>query len=104
VNGIYVDKVEGFAPKSGKTNAGKPGSAKLKGFTRNTISFNAKSAGKAVITVMNTDGAEVATVVVENAQLGFNSVSWKGEKVPSGRYMVSIEHNGSVSGKNAVLK
>ena len=104
VNGIYVDKADGFAPKSGKTNAGKPGSAKLKGFTRNTISFNAKSAGKAVITVMNTDGAEVATVVVENAQPGFNSVAWNGEKVPSGRYMVSIEHNGSVSGKNAVLK
>jgi flagellar hook assembly protein FlgD len=82
----------------------KPGSAKLKGFSRNSISFNLKSAGTATVTVMNTDGAVVATVVAENAQPGFNSVSWNGEKVPSGRYMVSIEHNGSVSGKNAVLK
>ena len=50
------------------------------------------------------DGAEVAKLVVENGQPGFNSVPWNGDKVPSGRYMVSIEHNGTVSGKNTVLK
>ncbi len=104
VNGIYVDKAEGFAPRPTNPNVVKSGSAKLKGFSRNAISFDLKSAGTATVTVMNTDGAVVATVVAENAQPGFNSVSWNGEKVPSGRYMVSIEHNGSVSGKNAVLK
>jgi hypothetical protein len=103
VNGIYVDKVDEFAPKPGKANT-KSGSAKLKGLSRNAISFSLKSAGTAVITVMNTDGAVVATVVAENAQPGFNSVPWNAESVPSGRYTVSIEHNGSVSGANAVLK
>ena len=31
-------------------------------------------------------------------------VCWNGENIPSGRYLVRIDHNGSVSGKNAVLK
>lgn len=105
INGIYVDKVDAFAPKAAdKSKANKPGSAKLKGFTRNAISFDLKSAGTAIVTVMNTDGAVVSTVVAENAQPGFNSVTWNAENVPSGRYMVTIEHNGTVSGKNAVLK
>ena len=102
VNGIYVDKAAEFAPKAGKQV--KPGTAKLKGFSRSTISFTLKSAGAVTITVMNTDGAEVARVAEKNAKLGYNSVSWNGDNIPSGRYMVSIEHNGAVSGKNAVLK
>ncbi len=105
INGIYVDKADAFAPKAAdKSKANKPGSAKLKGFTRNAISFDLKSTGTAIVTVMNTDGAVVSTVVAENAQPGFNSVTWNAENVPSGRYMVTIEHNGTVSGKNAVLK
>lgn len=104
VNGIYVDKAEGIAPRPTNPNVAKPGSAKLKGFTRNAISFEAKSAGVATITVMNTDGAVVATMTSESVKPGFNSVSWNAKNVPSGRYMVTIEHNGSVSGKNAVLK
>lgn len=105
INGIYVDKVDEFAPKAGKTVANaKPGSAKLKGFSRNAISFDLKSAGTASITVMNTDGGVVATVVAENAKPGFNSVSWNADNIPSGRYTVTIEHNGTISGKNALLK
>lgn len=105
INGIYVDKADAFAPKAAdKSKTNKTGSAKLKGFTRNAISFDLKSAGTAIVTVMNTDGAVVSTVVAENAQPGFNSVTWNAENVPSGRYMVTIEHNGTVSGKNAVLK
>ena len=104
VNGIYVDKVDEFAPKAKKNNANKPGSAKFKGLSRNAVAFSLNAAGKANITIMNADGAVVATVVAENAQPGFNSVSWDGDKVPSGRYTVSIEHNGTVSGANTVLK
>ena len=105
INGIYVDKADAFAPKAAdKSKTNKTGSAKLKGFTRNAISFDLKSAGTAIVTVMNTDGAVVSTVVAENAQPGLNSVTWNAENVPSGRYMVTIEHNGTVSGKNAVLK
>ena len=53
---------------------------------------------------MDADGAVVATLVSENARPGYNSLKWNSENVPSGRYMVTIEHNGSISGKNVVLK
>jgi hypothetical protein len=46
----------------------------------------------------------VATLVSENVRPGYNYLKWNSENVPSGRYMVTIEHNGSVSGKNVVLK
>ena len=104
MNGIYVERVNEFAP-SPKMNSGvKPASAKLKGFTRKAISFDLKSAGTAIVTILNSDGAEVATLRAENAQPGFNTLRWNGENIPSGRYLVRIDHNGSVSGKNAVLK
>ena len=104
VNGIYVDKVDEFAPKAKKNSANKSGSAKFKGLSRNAIAFTLTSAGKASVTIMDADGAVLTTVVAESAQPGFNSVPWNGDKVPSGRYTVSIEHNGTVSGANTVLK
>lgn len=103
LNGIYVERADEFAPKASK-QLNKPASSSLKGFNRKTVSFNLSSAGNAVITILNSDGAEVATLRADNAQPGFNTLRWNGENVPSGRYLVRIDHNGSVSGKNAVLK
>ena len=103
LNGIYVERADEFAPKASK-NVNKPASAMLKGFSRKAVSFDAKSAGTAIVTILNSDGAEVATLRADNAQPGFNTVRWNGENVPSGRYLVRIDLNGSVSGKNAVLK
>ena len=103
LNGIYVERANEFAPKASK-QLNKPASSSLKGFNRKSISFNLSSAGNAVITILNSDGAEVATLHADNAQPGFNTLRWNGENVPSGRYLVRIDHNGSVSGKNAVLK
>ena len=103
LNGIYVERANEFAPKASK-QLNKPASSSLKGFNRKSISFNLSSAGNAVITILNSDGAEVATLRADNAQPGFNTLRWNGENVPSGRYLVRIDHNGSVSGKNAVLK
>ena len=104
LNGIYVDRADEFAPKTVSQNLSKASSAELKGISRAAVSFELKSAGKAVVSIMNADGVVVAKLVSENAQAGFNSLKWNSENVPSGRYMVTIEHNGSVSGKNAVLK
>ena len=87
LNGIYVES-----------------SATLKGLSRTSVGFELKSAGRAVISIMDADGAVVATLVSENARTGYNSLKWNSENVPSGRYMVTIEHNGSISGKNVVLK
>lgn len=103
LNGVYVDRADEFAPKASK-NVNKPASAKLKGFSRSAVAFYLTSAGTANVTIMDNDGAVVATLRADNAQPGFNKVNWNGDNVPSGRYMVTIEHNGSVSGKNAVLK
>ena len=103
LNGIYVERATEFAPKASK-QLNKPASSSLKGFNRKSISFNLSSAGNAVVTILNSDGAEVAPLRADNAQPGFNTLRWNGENVPSGRYLVRIDHNGSVSGKNAVLK
>ena len=104
LNGIYVARANEFAPKAPKQQLNKAASSSLKGFNRKSVSFNLTTAGNAVITILNSDGAEVATLRADNAQPGFNTVRWNGENVPSGRYLVRIDHNGSVSGKNAVLK
>jgi membrane-associated protease RseP (regulator of RpoE activity) len=103
LNGVYVERANEFGPKVSKT-LNKHSSSSLKGFTRKAISFDLKSAGTAIVTILNSDGAEVATLRAENAQPGFNTLRWNGENIPSGRYLVRIDHNGSVSGKNAVLK
>ena len=104
LNGIYVDCTDEFAPKAKPLGVSMSASATLKGLSRSSVSFELHSAGKAVISLVDADGASVASLVCENAKVGFNSFAWKLEKVPSGRYMVTIEHNGSVSGKNVVLK
>lgn len=103
LNGVYVERVDEFAPKASKST-GRLASAKLAGFSRKVVAFNLKSAGTAIVTIMDNDGAVVATLRADNAQPGFNKVSWNGDGLPSGHYMVTIEHNGSVSGKNAMLK
>ena len=104
LNGIYIEKDDEFAPKVKPSNANKSPSATLKGLSRTSVGFELKSAGRAVISIMDADGAVVATLVSENARPGYNSLKWNSENVPSGRYMVIIEHNGSISGKNVVLK
>lgn len=103
LNGIYVERANEFGPKASK-QLNKPATSALKGFNRKAVSFNLSAAGTAVVTILNSDGAEVEKLRAENARPGFNTVRWNGENVPSGRYLVRIEHNGSVFGKNAVLK
>ena len=104
LNGIYVEKVDEFAPEVKPSNANKSSSATLKGLSRTSVGFELKSAGKAVISIMDAGGTLIAKLVSENAQPGYNSLKWNSENVPSGRYMVTIEHDGSVSGMNVVLK
>lgn len=104
LNGIYIEKADEFAPKTTRLNLNKNATATLKEFSRTAVGFELKSAGKAVITVVDADGAVVAKLVSENARPGYNSLKWNSENIPSGRYMVTIEYAGSISGINAVLK
>ena len=104
LNGVYVDRTEEFAPKAPALNTAKAGSASLKGISRKAVGFDLKSTGTAVVTIMSAEGEQVAVLRMDNAQPGYNTLKWNGENVPAGRYMVTIEHNGSISGKNAILK
>jgi len=102
LNGVFVEKANEFAPRI-RQAAGKVGSASLKGFNRKSVSFNAKSEGVANITIVSAEG-EVVASMQERVSNGFNTVRWNGENAASGHYTVTIELNGSVSGKNAMLK
>lgn len=104
LNGVYVDRAEEFAPKAPAQALAKASSATIKGISRKAVGVDLKAAGTAVVTIMSAEGEQVAVIRLDNAQPGFNAVSWNGEKVPAGRYMVTVEHNGSISGKNAIIK
>lgn len=105
LDGVYVEKADNFAPQPKKNAVGaRKGDAKLRGFTRNAVSFSVKVPGTAVVTILNADGVQVASMRKDNAPAGINTVYWDGSAMPSGRYMVNIEQNGGVNGKFAVLK
>ena len=104
LNGVYIEKVNEFEPKVQKSNVVRTGDASLRGFTRKAVSFGLKSSGTAVVSIMSADGELVATLRAEDAKAGINTIAWDGSKLTSGRYLVSIDHNGSVSGTMAVLK
>ena len=104
LNAVFVENVKEDAPKAQSNKQAKSNGAVLKGFSRNAIAFTLETAGTTTVKVSGPNGEVVATVVVENAPAGFNSVAWNSENVPSGRYMVSIEQTFGVSGKFAVLK
>ena len=78
--------------------------AELKGFSRNGISFETKSAGIVKISIMSANGIVVKSVSTGNLEAGKHSVAWNSENVPSGRYLVTLSQNGKVSGKFVMLK
>lgn len=85
-------------------SASKPGAAVMKGFDHAAVSFEIGSAGNAKITIANLNGAVVARISKENLQPGFHRVEWHSGIIPNGRYVVTIEHNGVISGTNVILK
>lgn len=103
LNGVYVEKLQQKPVEQGKKVA-KASTVEVRGLSRNAVSFELTENGSVQVSIVNADGATVANIRFENAKAGFNSVAWNSENVPSGRYMVSVEHNGAVSGKYAVLK
>ena len=78
--------------------------AELKGFSRNAVAFETKSAGIVKIGIMSANGVMVKSVSTGNLDAGKHSVAWNSENVPSGRYLVTLSQNGKVSGKFVSLK
>ncbi len=103
LNGIYVDRVDEFEPKAKSRSVVNESSATIKGLTRTVIGFELKSAGKAVVSILNTEGVVVARFICKNALLGYNTLNWNSDNVPDGRYTVTIEHSGTISGKSVIL-
>jgi C-terminal processing protease CtpA/Prc len=56
------------------------------------------------LTVTNSGGVVVSSVLVSHAMVGYNRVSWNSSNVPDGRYVISVEHNGFKNGKSVFLK
>lgn len=84
--------------------AGASFAAELKGFSRNGIAFETKSAGIVKISIMSANGIMVKSFSTGNLEAGKHSVVWNSENVPSGRYLVTLSQNGKVSGKFVSLK
>ena len=78
--------------------------AELKGFSRNAVAFETKSAGFVKIGIMSANGVMVKTFSTGNLDAGKHSVVWNSENLPSGRYLVTLSQNGKVSGKFVSLK
>ncbi len=104
LNGIYVERADEFASKTMPPETNNASSARLKMLSRSKVAFELKSSGKVVISIADHDGRIVARLVRANAPAGYNSLNWNSENVPSDRYTVTIEHNGSISGNNVLLK
>lgn len=104
LNGVYTEKkqeknsLSKNTPKHVTHNI-----STLKNFNRKTIVFNLKEAGKATITITNVDGKRIAQFSMNDAKVGYNTISWNGEKIPSGNYTVSIDCNSSTSGTIVTL-
>lgn len=107
-----IRKLPLLAKKTSETEAGvdnnafvnKSATTDVRGFDHSTVSFELKSAGNAVITIANVNGAVVSRISKENLEPGAHSVEWHSGVLPNGLYIVTVKHNGTVSSKGFVLK
>ena len=82
----------------------KKGTAKIVSFNRSTIRVKLETAGAFVVSVVDSNGDIIRTFNENNACAGINSIPWDGNLIPDGLYTISVEHEGSVSGVNVLLK
>ena len=104
LKGIFVTQADEFAPKAKKSFLNSVSSIHLKSVSRTTIIFFIETAGRVTISVASANGTFAVRFVRENIPSGYNSLNLDLEKIPNGRYTVSVEHNGVVSSKNILLK
>lgn len=104
LKGIYVNQTEEFASKTKVSAANNTSSIRLRNVSRTTVGFDLETAGKATVSITTADGSVIAKLAIENGRIGYNSLNWNMENIPSGRYTVTVEHNGFVSSKNILMK
>ena len=103
LEGVYVDGAQLPVAVDVQKQV-KEGTAKLVSFNRNMIRIKLETAGAFVVSVVDSNGDVVHLFNEKYGHAGINSISWDGSLVPDGRYAISIEHNGTVSGMNILLK
>lgn len=81
-----------------------PSNVKITGANRKSINFTTTTAGHFQVSVMKLDGTVVSSFSVDKDVAGAESINWNSANVPNGAYMLSIKHNGKVSGKMISLK
>lgn len=81
-----------------------PSNVKIIGANRNSINFTTTTPGRFQVSVLKLDGTVVSSFSVDRDVAGAASLNWNSESVPNGAYMLSIKHNGKVSGKMISLK
>ena len=81
-----------------------PAAPAIKGLSRTAVAVELKSAGSVNVSIVNVNGAVIASIAQENLQAGAHQLQWNAAMVPSGRYVVKIEQNGMVNAKNVILK
>lgn len=105
VKAVYVDKEPVFKEKkNSEKKATVKGNAKLKAFNRSVVGFVAKPKAGDVRLVITDANGQVYLDKVVSAKPGANQVSWDGDKVPSGRYSITLEQAGTVSTYFSVLR
>ncbi len=104
LEGVYVDGSLIPTTEDKPQTRAKEGSAKLASFSRNVIRVKLETAGAFVVSVVDSNGDVIRSFTEKNGRAGINSIAWDGSLVPDGRYAISIEHNGTVSGVNILLK
>lgn len=78
--------------------------AAVKGVSREAVSVDLQSAGDVEVSLVDVNGHVYAKVSANSLQPGVASLNWNAASVPAGRYIVSVKHNGTISGKNVLLK
>ena len=103
IEGVYVDDVQipvtNDNPKQIKT-----GTAKIVSFNRSVIRVKLETNGAFVVSVVNSNGDVIRSFAENHGRAGINFISWDGSLIPDGRYAISVEHDGIISGINVLLK
>ena len=103
LEGVYVDGFQLPVANEAQKRA-KEGTATLASFNRSVIRMKLETAGAFVVSVVDSNGDVVRSFKEKRGRAGINSISWDGSLIPDGRYAISIEHDGTVSGVNVLLK
>jgi len=103
IEGVYVDDIRMPVAKDNPKQPEK-GTAKIVSFNRSTIRVKLETAGAFIVSVVGSNGDIIRSFNENNGRAGINPIPWDGNHIPDGRYTISVEHDGIISGINVLLK